>query len=234
MISKLRKRKLHPSILELMFSLPKTIWFNFKILPFNKALKLPFFVSCHTKIKGVNKQNFICNIQRPSFGYCRIGISGSETGLLIKNKSLLYIHNGGKIIVNGSICLSRGCYVEANNGVIVFGNNVKANTGFYIESEKSKIVIGDDCSFGWNCVVKNCDGHRIISGGAELNNNGDIHIGNHCWICSEASLLKNAYLPGNCVLAYKSLLTKKISDKQNCLYAGFPAKIVKENIEWEI
>lgn len=234
MASKLRKRKIHPSIWELMFSLPKTIWFNFKVLPFKKALKLPFFVSCHTKVKGVNKHNFICDIKNPSFGLCRIGISGSETGLLIKNKSLLYIHNGGKIFVNGSVCLSRGCYVEANNGVIVFGNNVKMNTGFYIESEKSKIEIGNDCSFGWNCVVKNCDGHKIISDGVELENSGDIHIGNRCWICSEASLLKNAYLPDNCVLAYKSLLTKKLSDKQSCLYAGFPARIVKENIKWDI
>lgn len=230
----LKKRKLHPSIWEIIFSLPKTIWFNHKVLPFKKAVKLPFFVSFHTKVKGVNKKNFIANIDKPSFGLCRIGIAGSETGLLIKNKSVIYIHNGGKIVINSSVALSRGIYLEANGGTITFGNEVKVNTGCYIESQNASIEIGDGTSFGWNCTVKNCDGHFIVEDGKELENKGDIHIGKHCWICSEASILKNGYLGDNCVLAYKSILTKKVSDKNGCLYAGTPAKLVKENITWKV
>lgn len=230
----LKKRRLHPSLFELFFSLPKTIWFNLKVLPFKVAIKLPFFVSCHTKIKGVNKKTFICSIKNPKFGVCRIGISGSETGLLIKKTSLLYIHNGGKIYINGPISISRGAYIEANNGLIIFGQNLKMNTGCYVEAETSNIEIGDNCSFGWNCVIKNCDGHHIIYNGKKSSNNGDIHIGNHCWVCSEASILKNAYLPDGSVLAYKSILTKKITDKSGKLFAGIPAKVIKEDINWEI
>lgn len=233
MSSLLKKRRLHPSLLEIVCSLPKTLYFNLKVFPFKIAIKMPIFVSCHTKIKGVNRKNFICSLKKPKFGLCRIGISGSETGLLIKKKSLLYIHNGGKIIINGPISLSRGIYLEANGGIIFFGSDVKMNTGCYIEAEKSRIEIGNNCSFGWNCTLKNCDGHHVILNQQELINNGDIHIGNHCWICSESAILKNGYLPDNSVLAYKSLLTKKLSDKAGCLYAGFPAKIVKENIGWK-
>lgn len=234
MSNKLSKRKLHPSIWEIIFSFPKTICFNYRVLPFKKAIKLPIFVSCYTKIKGANKKNFICNFDEVSFGMCRIGISGSETGLLIKKKSLLYIHNNGKIVLNGSVALSRGIYLEANGGVITFGNNTKMNTGCYIEAEKSSITIGNDCSFGWNCVLKNCDGHFIIENGKTLDNSSDIVVGNHCWVCSEASILKGGYLGNNCVLAYKSILTKKISDNEGCLYAGSPAKIIKENINWKV
>lgn len=234
MSNRLKKRKLHPSIWELLFSIPKTICFNFKVLPFKKAIKLPFFVSCHLKVKGVNRKNFICNFDEYSFGLCRVGISGSETGLLIKNKSLLYIHNGGKIIVNGPISLSRGIYLECNGGVITFGKNIKMNTGCYIESESASITIGDECSFGWNCTIKNCDGHHIINNGEKASNSGDINIGNHCWICSESSILKNGYLGNDCVLAYRSVLTKKISNSSNVLYGGFPAKAIKTNINWDI
>lgn len=234
MSNPLKKRRLHPSIFEIVFSLPKTLFFNLKVFPFKTAIKMPIFVSCHTRIKGVNRKNFLCSIDKPKFGVSRIGISGSETGLLIKKTSLLYIHNGGKIIINGPISISRGAYIEANAGSIIFGSNVKMNTGCYIESEKSVIEIGNDCSFGWNCVVKNCDGHFIYIKGEPTRNYGRIHIGNHCWVCSEASLLKNAYLPDNCVLGYKSLLSKKISEKTSCLYAGFPAKIIKEDINWNI
>ena len=234
MSSYLKKRRLHPSILELLFSLPKTIWFNFKVLPFKSAMKLPFFISCHTKVKGVNRKNFVCTLENPKFGMCRIGISGSETGLLIKKTSLLYIHNGGSIYVKGPISISRGIYIEANKGKIIFGKDIKMNTGCYIEAETSNIEIGNDCSFGWNCVVKNCDGHVIISDGEENPNNGNIVIGNHCWICSESSILKNSFLPDNSILAYKSLLIKKITEKPGCLFAGTPAKVVKENINWRV
>ena len=230
----LKKRRLHPSIFEIVFSLPKTVFFNFKILPFKKAIKLPYFVSCNLIIKGINRKNFISNLQDYSFGMCRIGISGSETGLLIKNKSLLYIHNNGKIIINGPISLSRGIYLESNGGTIIFGSNVKMNTGCYIEAERAKISIGDSCSFGWNCTVKNCDGHFIVDNGSKLDNCGDIHIGNHCWICSESSVLKNGFLGDDCVLGYRSILTKKISGDGNLLYVGQPAKIIKSNINWEI
>lgn len=234
MSKSLKKRRLHPSIFEIIFSLPKTFFFNLKVFRFRTAIRMPIFVSCYTKIKGVNRKNFICSLDRPRFGTCRIGISGSETGLLIKKTSLLYIHNGGKIIINGPISISRGAYIEANDGVIIFGSNVKMNTGCYVESEKSKIEIGNDCSFGWNCVIKNCDGHHIINGDQEVENHGDIFIGNHCWLCSESSVLKNGYLGDDCILAYKSILTKKISTKSGCLYAGTPAKIVKGNINWKI
>ena len=229
----LKKRKLHPSIWEIIFSLPKTIWFNHKVLPFKKAVKLPFFVSLHTRVKGVNKKNFICNIDKPSFGMSRIGVAGSETGLLIKKKSLVYIHNNGKIIINGSVALSRGIYLESNGGTIVLNDGVKVNTGCYIEAQNATIEIGENSSFGWNCTIKNCDGHTIVNNGEDLPNSGDIHIGKHCWLCAESSILKNGYLGDNCVLAYKAILTKKVSEKDNCLYAGIPAEIIKENINWK-
>lgn len=234
MANLLKKRRLHPSLLELIFSFPKTIYFNFKVLPFKQALKLPYSVSCHLRIKGVNRKNFVSNFKSVSFGMCRIGISGSETGLLIKNKSLLYIHNGGNVVVNGPISLSRGIYIESNGGTVVFGSDVKMNTGCYIEAEKYNISIGSSCSFGWNCSIKNCDGHFILIDGMKCDNGGDIYIGNHCWVCSEATILKNGYLGNNCVLGYRSVLTKKVSAENNALYIGQPAKIVKRNINWEI
>lgn len=107
------------------------------------------------------------------------------------------------------------------------------NAGCCVESEKASISIGDNCSFGWNCTVKNCDGHYIIVNGVKTSNRGDIYIGNHCWICSEATILKNGFLADDCVLAYRLVLMKKISDKNNILYGGRPAKIIKTNIKWD-
>lgn len=230
----LKRRKMHPSVFEIILSFPKTIWFNFKVLPIKQAVKLPIFVSCYMKIKGINKKTFICNFERPTFGVARIGIAGTENGLLIKKKGVLYAHDGGKIILNGPVCLSRGIFIECYDGCLTFGKNVKMNNACFIKCANANINIGDESSFGWKCSIQNSDGHKILEEDIRISNCGDIHIGNHCWICSESSILKNGYLPDNSVLGYKSILTKKVTEKPGVLLAGMPAKIIKKNINWEV
>ena len=232
MNSVLKKRKLFPSIFECVFSIPKTIYFNFKVLPFKKAIKLPFFVSCYTKLSGVNKKTFICEFDTVKTFMSRIGIAGSGNGYVSTKRSVIFIRPGGKIIVKGIVAFSRNIYIEAKGGTIVFGNNIRTNVNCHISSELSTIYIGENCVFGWNCTVKNCDGHFILENNDKKINNIDVNIGDHCWICSNSSILKGGYLGDNCVLAYGSILTNKISEKPNVLYGGYPAKIIKENINW--
>lgn len=228
------KRRMYPSVFELVFSLPKTIWFNFKVLPFKKAIKLPFFVSCYTKVKGVNKKTFICNFDKATRFMSRIGIAGSGQGVISTKRSAIYIKNGGKIIIEGTVGLSRNIYLEAKGGVIKIGDGFKTNVNCHIASEKSSIIIGHDVVLGWDCCIKNCDGHRLIVNGISIDNSKDIVIGNHCWICSHSTILKGGYLGDDCVLAYGSILTKKISSESNILYGGIPARVIKDKVNWDV
>ena len=229
-----RKSHIHPSFLELLLSLPKSLFFNFKVLPFKQAIRMPIIVSYRTKIVGVNKENFVVNLNgKPKFGSCRLGISGSESGYLIPKKSLVLVRNGGKIIFNGVFGLSRGLFLHCDDGTITFGNNFKANYNAHISCEHSSINFGNDCSLGWDCTIKTCDGHHIFKDDKIVINYAPIEVGNRCWICSKSSILKNGFLGDECVLAYGSVLTKKISNESNLLYAGQPARVVKEGISWE-
>ena len=45
------------------------------------------------------------------------------------------------------------------------------------------------------------------------------------------SSLKCAIIPNDCVVGTGAVVTKKF-DKSNCVIAGVPAKVVKENISW--
>ena len=232
MASLFKKRKLFPTIFECIFSIPKTIYFNFKVLPIKQAFKLPFFVSCYTKLRGVNRKTFICDFDNVQTFMSRIGIAGSGNGYILSKRSAIFIRNGGKVILKGKVGFSRNIYIEAKGGTIIFGNNIKTNVNCHISSEKSLISIGDNTVFGWNCSVKNCDGHSIIENDHMLDNSKDVFIGKHCWVCSNSSILKGGYLGDDCVLAFGSIMTKKISDQTNLLYGGYPAKILKEKISW--
>ncbi len=230
-----RKEHIHPSFWELFLSLPKSIHVNFKLLKFNQAIKLPILVSHKTKLIGVNKKSLIINLpQKARFGCCRIGLSGSESGYLIPKKSLVVIRNGGKIVLNGIFGFGRGLFLFCDKGTITIGYEFKANYNAHIACQNSSISIGEKCSLGWDCTIKSYDGHFVIVDGQKKSDYGDITIGNHCWICSKATVLKNGFLGNDCILSYNSLLTKKVDERNGLLYAGQPAKVIKEKVNWEI
>lgn len=231
-MNKDRKECLHPSLFELLLSIPKSIWFNFKVLPFKKAIFLPFLVSWHVKIKGVNRKNFICNFGTCKFAQSRIGLSGYEGGFCKNKRGLLYMSNGGQIIVNGRIGLSRGIIIICKGGKIIFGNNVRMNDSCVLSCESGSITLNDNVAFGWDCSVKNCDGHQIIVDGKAKQNYGDIIIGKHCWVCSHSTILKNVTLGENCIVGYGSILTKADANASGIIYAGNPAKPIKNKVDW--
>ena len=65
-----------------------------------------------------------------------------------------------------------------------------------------------------------------------LNIGQSITIGDKVWICKDVKFMKNANIPNGCVVAQGSIVTKRF-EKENCVIAGNPAKITKENIQWD-
>ena len=57
-------------------------------------------------------------------------------------------------------------------------------------------------------------------------------IGNEVWICCDSTILKGSSIPDGSIIGAKSLVNKKFG-KTNCLYAGNPASLKKENISWK-
>jgi len=208
-----------------ILSIPKTIYFNMRCFPFSTAVKLPILISYRTKIIEVQRGTIKFTNPPKRFGV-KIGFGGSD----------------GIVERKGEICLDDGCvYFEGkadfckgtslrNEGIIYFGNNFWANRNCTIWCSR-EMRFGQNILLGWNVVLRDSDGHLIIDNGNPKPVDGSIIIGDHCWICSEAHILKNSGLGKNCVLAYGSILTKKYED-ESILYTGIPAKPQKSNIDW--
>jgi acetyltransferase-like isoleucine patch superfamily enzyme len=84
---------------------------------------------------------------------------------------------------------------------------------------------------GWNVTIKNNDGHYVVENGKDSIISKKIIIKDHVWVCAYATVLKGVCIKKNSVVAYGALLTNTI-DKENVLYGGVPAKMIKENISW--
>jgi maltose O-acetyltransferase len=90
-----------------------------------------------------------------------------------------------------------------------------------------RIVVGDDCLFGDQVALYDCDFHEIDP----LNRNRSsgpvlpVTIGTNVWLGSRAMILKGVTIGDNSVVAAMSVVSQSIPD--NCLAAGNPARIIR-------
>ena len=154
---------------------------------------------------------------------------------MLKNVKFIF-GKGDNLIQIGDDCSFDGVeFVERYGGKnrIVVGNHTTSGSGQWEASENTTLSIGEDCMFSYHIFVWTCAHHSIVNGNGERQNKSkSISIGNHCWIGHSAMILKGAQLSHNCILGAKSLLTKPYSEP-NSIYAGHPAKKIKENISWK-
>lgn len=57
-------------------------------------------------------------------------------------------------------------------------------------------------------------------------------IGNYVWIGMQSILLKGSNIPTGTIIAAR-FLVNKVFNTENAIYAGHPAKLVKEGMHWE-
>ena len=214
-----------------LLSIPKSLYFNLSAFPLKTAIKMPVLVSYKTKLKGIRRNKII--IDAPiKFGLIRIGFGGIDS-IIENNWSFFRIDNTGKIIFKGKCLFSSGVSLRiSNNSTLTFGDNFSANKNFTIFCDDIT-TIGDDVLVGWNVNIRSSDGHHIYDIVTKLNNPivKPVTIGSHVWIASNVDILKGSEIPDNCIIAYKSCVLSKF-DTSNCIIGGYPAKILRNNVNW--
>ncbi|MBQ8668145.1 acyltransferase [bacterium] len=174
------------------------------------------------KIKGKNN---IINIHESAYTKrVRIHIFGNNNTIQIEEGT--YLHDF-KIIIGFPNCPIENCTIK-------IGKKTSFNSAqIQIGESNSQIDIGPNCRFAHGIEINCTDHHSILDENGQLLNKGEyIKIGEHVWVCRAATIMKNTTIPNGCVVATRSVVTKNF-DKENCIIAGCPAKIVKENIRWD-
>jgi len=102
-----------------------------------------------------------------------------------------------------------------------------------VTETKGNIRIGEDCMLSFGIDIRNGDSHIILDNKTRnrINYPGDIQIGNHVWIGAHAQILKNTSIGSGSIIGIRSLVSKNVPD--NSIAAGNPAKVIKQEIEWE-
>lgn len=211
-----------------LLSIPKTIYFNFKCLPFSKAVKLPILVGWNVKLVEIRGR---CVLNGGGTFVVRIGHGGSLT--VPAQRSSIRMREGSVFQFNGKARLAAGNVLDIG-GQLSIGRNFSSNRNAFISCE-NKVTIGDDVLLGWDVhIFDNDGGHTIIYDGVEKTaDDSSINIGNHVWLCSYSHVMKGAQVPDGSILGYRSLLLKKI-EENNVLIAGSPADVRKHGVDWKV
>lgn len=215
-------------ILRIIFSLPKTIYFNFRMLPVRQAVHLPFFV-CNDVELGTLSGVIELPANRIHHFMIKFGFGGSDG--VSAGKGYFSCGTDSRIVFEGSASFGAGCSVRVDRGVLQFGNKFSANRNCFISCTE-KIIFGENVLLGFNIAIRDSDGHTILKDGSRKENLLPVIIGNHVWICSEVDILKGSRIGSDCVVTYRSCVLGDFPDS-NCLIGGYPAKILQTGISWE-
>lgn len=207
-------------------SLCKTIYYNFKYLPFKSAIKLPMIVAKNSRITGKG----IINLNADNTIY----IGQKTLNWMNEKREYTLIHlDGGQICFNGKCYIGLGSKIEVKKyGELIIGENVTFTGKVNVICSK-KIVIGDYCLISWDTLLMDSDSHTIYTKNINKNIDEPIIIGNHVWIGCKATILKNTYIANDIVIASNSIVSGNYSDS-NVILANNKARKIKDKIEWNI
>lgn len=177
------------------------------------------YQSDNTSIKGIK------NI----YSSFPLHIGTSYVGFINK-KDITHLNINGKLILNSEYQIGKGCRIDIGKNA-----TVEIGAGGYINAFTKIIImnglkIGKKCVVSWDVQFLDEDFHSIKYEN-KIDRNKEIIIKDHVWIGCGAKIYQGSVIPKGCVVASDSVV-RGVFEKDNCIIAGNPAKIIKENIEW--
>lgn len=211
----------------------KTLYFNFKMLPFDTAKKLPIYFYGSVKFTSLKGTVQIEGpINRGMIGF------GQAYEMTTRSNKMAEIVLRGQLIFRGYAQFGKDCFLMVgNNAILDFGNMAgMASRGKLICTDK--ITLNTYARIGSECQIFDTDFHQMINTatGERYEISKPITIGAYNYVGRWSSILKGTVTPNYCTIASNTLCNKDYTRfGNNVLIGGIPAKLLKENIsrDWE-
>jgi acetyltransferase-like isoleucine patch superfamily enzyme len=148
-----------------------------------------------------------------------------------------------RFIIKGddhSVVIGDGCsiaggtiWMEDDHGHLEIGRGTTIEeASFSLVEPRSSIRIGPECMLAQGIDFRTSDSHSIIdSEGNRINWPANIEIGEHTWICANASILKGVEVAGDSIIGGRAVVTHSFPDK-NVVIAGVPAVVIRRGVTW--
>ncbi len=209
----------------------RKIYFILKTLPYLEILlQVQIFLSQKGKIlvykttaaKIGRRASLVCARGVFSLGKPWVNGMRSSNLLMMADDSHIEIASSFIVYSDSRIILHEGARLSFGGGYI--------NSGVDIECFE-RISIGMNVSIASNVVIRDGDSKKLFFEGEFVNPNCPITIGDNVWIGIGAKVLKGVRIGSGAVVAAGSVVISDVP--ANSMVAGVPAKLIRQNIQWE-
>jgi len=204
----------------------KTIYFNFRLLPYKQARKIPFFIYKRVKFHFENGKVIInSNVYR---GMIKIGYS---LELFKINMNPVEFSIKGTININGGFIVGCGSkIIICKDAILDIGENsyIGSNSKIIVTN---KVFMGAYTRISYETQIMDSNFHYLLDIEKKIVSNikGCVEINDYCWIGNRSSIMKGTKTPEHCIITSNSLLNKdyKAIVPPCSIIGGIPAKLIK-------
>ena len=183
------------------------VYFNYRMLPFKQAVKLPIWLY---KPKFGKLSGKIL-LEMPEYdikpGIIRIG----ECIVNIYPNTGCMIDNRGVIIFKGKCTIGNNSYISVGEtGILEFGKDFGSTSSLKLACYHS-IRFGNHVLVGWDCLFMDTDFHALTrSNGQKSRGYGSIVIEDEVWLANGCKVFKRSKIPARCVVSSQTLISSVI------------------------
>lgn len=207
-------------------SIVKTIIFNFKYFQLKTALLFPVIIY-HNVILKKMKGKIILE-EEAKFGTIKIGVTTNR--YLTSKDKLIWDMNGGVLLFSKWVVLGQGLYMYiGEKSTVKIGENTVISGGKNGKLISTNTIhIGNNCRIAADVEIVDTSFHYLVNLETKERNeiNGQITIGDNCWIGSHSKIYKNTKTAAFTTIGSNSVTRKDYGDEKNVVYGGNPAKLL--------
>lgn len=151
----------------------------------------------------------------------------------IRNVSIQCVGDNANVYIGKNVRMSGNWRLGYNCELIIKDRSTSTNAVYMTCAEGTSIIIGEDCMFATSNQIRTDDAHAIydVKSGSRVNASESIVIGDHVWVSYGATIFGGSKIGEGSIVGAFSLTNKVYPN--NCILAGSPAKVVKEDVCWE-
>lgn len=157
-----------------------------------------------------------------------------KDSVLFKSRIKINGNHNRVILHSGAYLSGVELYIEDNNCTIEIGANtyIGHHSHLACTEDGSTLKIGSMCMLSSYVQIRTGDSHSILDkDGSRINPAASVTIDDHCWLGEGCKVMKGVTLGSDTVVSSGAIVTKSFGS--NVLLGGIPAKVLKENINWD-
>lgn len=208
-----------------IFALMKTVWFNFRYLPFRQAVRMPVFLSRRVNVYRCHRGFYMGGGRTGDLRFLDNGKYTYHKPSMLNIRGKIVTRGEGIHLFGSGLTLSIG-----EKGVLELGNNVTVsfNATFCVHN---RVVIGDENMWSHDIVIRDNDSHMIFDrSGKFINGNKPIVIGNRVWVGCRSIILKGCTIADGTIVGAGSVLTKPHTEQDTVIVDD--GRVVKRGVSW--